>query len=173
MLHCRGEKAGWTAISPKIIYQILAGLKQMMIDKSPGAPKFLDRDEYCFRKLMYTCNSVYRDLHSQGIGTDVCHTPTFSSDNEKLWETGVLGDSTPKSSQQAVFFLCCKIFLYPWWRGAKKAGSFYGQNTQIATPMLKTALRTEVGEWCNNEWRTSVSHAMRFQKRFGNAWHFC
>ena len=24
--------------------------------------------------------------------------------------------------------------------------SFYGQNTQIATPMLKTALRTEVGE---------------------------
>lgn len=110
MLHCQGEKAGWTAISPKIIYQILAGLKQMMIDKSPGAPKFLDREKYCFRKLVYTCNSVYRDLHSQGIGADVRHTPTFSSDNEKLWETGVLGDSTPKSSQQAVFFYVVKIF---------------------------------------------------------------
>lgn len=102
--------------------------------QKPGAPKFLDREKYCFRKLMYTCNPVYRDLHSQGIGTDVRHTPTFSSDNEKLWETGVLGDSTPKSSQQAVFFLCCKNFLYPWWRGAKKAGPF--SVSMVRTPRL-------------------------------------
>lgn len=42
-------------------------------------------------------DSVYRDLHSQGIGTAVQHTPTFSSeDEEKLWETGCLVIPLPR-----------------------------------------------------------------------------
>ena len=76
-----------------------------MLDKKPDTPKFLDRHECGFRDLMRTCDSVYRDLHSKGIGTDVHHTLTFSAeDEEKLWETGVLGDASPKSLQRAVFY---------------------------------------------------------------------
>ena len=54
---------------------------------------------------------MYRDLHSQGVGTNVCHTPTFTpEEEEKLWLTGVLGTETPKALQRAVFFTIGKRF---------------------------------------------------------------
>ena len=95
----------------KIIKYILATLQWKMLDTNLNAVKFLDSSQSAFRELRRTCDTVYRDLHTQGIGATIHHTPTFSTEDEnKLWSTGVLGYSTPKSLQWAVFFYIGKRF---------------------------------------------------------------
>ena len=68
---------------PKTIHQLLAVLQRKMLHKKPDTPKFLNRHEFGFRDLMRMCDSVYKDLHSKGIGTDVCHTFTLSAEDEE------------------------------------------------------------------------------------------
>ena len=116
---------------PKTIHQLLAALQRKMLDKKPDTPKFLDRHECGFRDLMRTCDSVYRDLHSKGIGTDVRHTLTFSvEDEEKLWVTGVLGDASPKSLQRAVFYYIGKRFCVRGGEEQRKLGHSQFQRTE-------------------------------------------
>ena len=50
---------------------ILAGLQRYKLSKNPNAPKF---GETCFSEICGTCDTVYRDLCSKGIGAEVCHT---------------------------------------------------------------------------------------------------
>ena len=59
--------------------------------KQPTTPKFMDQNELVFTELHRTCDSVYRQLHSDGVGTDV------------LWSAGVPGINNPKSLQRAIF----------------------------------------------------------------------
>ena len=76
-----------------------------MLENNPDAMEFLDSKETNFCDLHHTCDVVYRDLHGQGIGTDVRHARVFSQEEEsKLWETGVLCITTPKSLQHVVFY---------------------------------------------------------------------
>ena len=78
----------------KTIQHIPVGLQRMTFDTNPDAIKFLDSSQSVFRELQCTCNTVYHDLHSQGTGATVCHTSTFSPDDEhKLWSTRVMGCS--------------------------------------------------------------------------------
>ena len=108
---------------PKTIQQLLAGLQRKMLDANPDAPRFMDRQESCFRDLTRTCDSVYRDLHSKGVGTSVRHTSIFSSEDEaKLWETGVLADTSPKSLQRAVFYYIGKRFCIRGGEEQRKLG---------------------------------------------------
>ena len=75
-----------------------------MLDENPKAVKFLDSSQSCFRDFRRTCDTVYRDLHSQGIGATMRRTAPFTADEENmLWSTGFLGCATPKSLQCAVF----------------------------------------------------------------------
>ena len=58
-----------------------------MLEDNPDAPKFMDRHDVRFRDLLHTCDSVYRELHSEGEGAHVKHTPFFSVEDEAtLWE---------------------------------------------------------------------------------------
>ena len=70
-----------------------------MLENNPDAMKFLDSKETAFRDLHHTCDVVYRDLHGQGIGTDVRHARVFLRKRKVIyaWETDVLGITTPKS----------------------------------------------------------------------------
>ena len=68
-----------------------------MLNKNPGSPKFLNRSESAFRDIHGTCDSVYRDLHSKGIGTEVKHASLITpEEEEKLWTTEILSVKTPK-----------------------------------------------------------------------------
>ena len=96
---------------PRTMHQILAGLQRHMLEISPNAAKFLDTNNTAFRELQGTCDTVYRQLHSQGVGTAVKHTVTFTAEEEeKLWSTGVMSILTPKSLQRAVFYYVGKHF---------------------------------------------------------------
>ncbi len=96
---------------PRSVHQILAGLQRKMLEKQPDAPKLLDSKEPAFSVLHRTCDTVYRNLHSQGIGTAVRHTPTFTPEEEsKLRTTDTIGCTTPKNLQRVVFFFIGKRF---------------------------------------------------------------
>ena len=66
----------------KTIQHILARLQRKMLDTIPDTIKFLDSSQSGFHELRCTCDTVYRDLHSQGNGANVRHMPTFSPDNK-------------------------------------------------------------------------------------------
>ena len=96
---------------PRTIHQILAGLQRYMLDKNPNAPKFLNKGEASFRDIRGTCDTVYRDLRSKGIGAEVRHAATISpEEEEKLWRSSVLSIANPKALQRAVFFYIGKCF---------------------------------------------------------------
>ena len=82
-----------------------------MLAKNPSTPKFLDKGETCFSEICGTCDIIYRDLRSKGIGVEVCHAPIITPEEEdKLWQSGVLSITNPKALQRCVFFYVGKCF---------------------------------------------------------------
>ena len=96
---------------PRSIHLILSALQRKMLETNPSAPTFFDKGSPLFAELRIVCDYTYRELHSDGVGCEVKHTRTFSSDEEdKLWESVIIGVDTPKSLQFAVFFYVGKFF---------------------------------------------------------------
>ena len=96
---------------PKTIHQLLCGLQRYMLDHTPDAPKFMDQKDVHFRDIRGTCDTVFRKLHSEGVGADTRHTPIITADEQdRLWSSGVLSDDNPQSLQYAVFFYVGKVF---------------------------------------------------------------
>ena len=55
-------------------------------------------------------DSLFRDLRTKNIGTNVKHAEAFTREEEMLWKKGVLGTTSPKSLINAVFYLNGKNF---------------------------------------------------------------
>ena len=53
-----------------------------MTDMSPSTPKFLDQSNPVYRDLDHTCDTMYQELHSQGVRTSVKSTATFLPEEE-------------------------------------------------------------------------------------------
>ena len=70
------------AYPPRTISQLLAALQRIMLEANPNASKFCNAHNTDFRDLTRTCDSVYRRLHSEGVGAVVRHTPTFSVEDD-------------------------------------------------------------------------------------------
>ena len=110
---------------PRSIHQLLAGLQRYILDNNPNFPKLLDKQQTCFRDIRGTCDTVYRDLRSQGIGAEVRHAPIITpNEEEKLWLTEVFNINNPKALQRAVFYYIEKCFLYSWGSGAEEPRTF-------------------------------------------------
>ena len=57
------------------------------------------------------CDLVFKRLHAKGIGTETKSTPVLSNHEEdKLWESGVIGLDTPIGLLKVVFFYNGKNF---------------------------------------------------------------
>ena len=101
-----------------------------MLDKNPCTPKFLNKEESCFRDIRGTCDSVYRGLRSKGIGAEISHTPLISDEEEtQLWKSEVLCTSTPKGLQRAVFYYVGKCFCI---RGGQEQRSLGPSNFKFS-----------------------------------------
>ena len=86
-------------------------MRRYILDKNPGSPKFHNRSESAFRDIHGTCDSVYRDLHSKGIGMEVKHGSLITpEEEEKQWTTEILSVKTPKALQRVVFYYIGKRF---------------------------------------------------------------
>ena len=81
-----------------------------MREINPNCPNFLDKKDVRFQQLHHSLDVHFNNLHSSGIGRQVNHAEVISKQEEnKLWESGVLGDSDPKSLQNAVFYTVGKM----------------------------------------------------------------
>ena len=75
-------------------------------------PNFLNKHDPRFAKLRNTMDTVFRDLRTEGVGAESKSTEILTKEEEnKLWDSGILGVSCPISLQRAVFFVlgkyCC------------------------------------------------------------------
>ncbi len=165
---------------PRSIHQILAGLQRYMVDKNPTSPKFLNKAETCFREIRGTCDSVYRDLRSKGIGAEVRHAPLITpEEEEKLWVSGVLSIKDPKALQRAVFFYIGKCFCIPCGQEQRNLGP--SNFKWIAKPnddphcvvYIEHGSKNRSGGLSDLRVETRNFHATPFQKAHPGAWYSC
>ena len=96
---------------PKTIHLLLCGLLRHMRNVNPGCPNFLDKKDSRFKKLHGTLDSHFHNLHSTGLGREVKHAHVLTKEDEdKLWSSGILGTTSPKALQNAVFYTVGKVF---------------------------------------------------------------
>ena len=78
---------------------------------NPNCPNFLDKKDNEFLSLHGAMDVVFHQLHSAGVGRDTKHARTLSiEDEQKLWQSGVMGTTTPAALQNATFFIVGKMF---------------------------------------------------------------
>ena len=99
---------------PKSIHQLLAGLQRYMLDKNPGAPKFLDKQETCFREIRGTCDTVYRDLRSKGVGAEVHHTHFHRRRGSKAVAVRDLDHQESQRFAEGCVLLHWEVLLHSW-----------------------------------------------------------
>ena len=105
------RKANGEIYPPSTIHQLLCGLLRHMRETVPGCPNFLNKQDSHFCHLHGTLDALFHKLHSNGIGVQVRHTEIITkAEEDKLWDSGVMGVSTPRSLQNAAFFVVGKMF---------------------------------------------------------------
>ena len=58
-----------------------------------------------FRQFHGTMETVFQQLHKDGIGAEIKHAAVISEEEEALlWKEGILGSSCPRALLRAVFF---------------------------------------------------------------------
>ena len=96
--------------TPHSLYLILSGLQRHVRKLRPLETINLFKDIH-YRPLKNVCDSVFKQLHQKGIGTETKETPVLSKDDkDELWNK-VFSLDTPKGLLQAVFFCNSKSFV--------------------------------------------------------------
>ena len=77
---------------------------------NPDCPNFLDKKDNHFKSFHSAMDSYFYNLYSNGIGRQVKRAIALSKDDEKkLWDSGVMGTTTPRALQNAAFFYVGKM----------------------------------------------------------------
>ena len=97
--------------TPRSLYLILSGLQRHMRKLRPLDTIDLFHDIH-YKPVKNVCDSVFKQLHQKGIGTETKETPVLSQDDEdELWKKAMNLDS-PIGLLRAVFFAMAKTFVY-------------------------------------------------------------
>ena len=103
---CKADSRDYT---PRSIYLLLAGLQRSIRSHSKEEINIFSDHE--FKELKKVCDTVFKQLHSKGIGSTTKSASVLGPEEEKkLWDTGVLSVSTPTGLLRAVFFYNGKNF---------------------------------------------------------------
>ena len=96
---------------PSTVYQLLSGLLRYIRETNPNCPNYLSKQDTHFQSLQHTLDAHFHKLHSKGIGVQVKHTEIITKEDEvKLWTSGAMGLDSPRSLQNAAFFIVGKMF---------------------------------------------------------------
>ena len=91
--------------TPRSISQLLAGIQRYIRRETDSGITLVNGKDPVFQPLHRLLDSLFRDLHAQGIGATRRRSSTLSKDDEdRLWSMGVLGVKTPEALINAVFF---------------------------------------------------------------------
>ena len=97
---------------PKTIYLLLCRLQRYMSEQKPKAFDIFDCDDQEFKVLLSRYENYFRELRSEGLGSQSKLTETISKvDEQKLWTTGILSTETLKGLLNGVFFYNGKNFV--------------------------------------------------------------
>ena len=103
------RKKDGTHYPPKTIQHSLMGIQRHIRLQKQSTINLVSDPE--FLPLRNLLDSLYRKLHSAGIGTSVKKTEVLSDeDEETLWASGVLNPDTPQGLLNCIFFLNGKNF---------------------------------------------------------------
>lgn len=103
------RKANGEEYTPRSLYLIQAGLQRHLRQVRPSEDLNIFQDA-SFKLLKNVCDSLFKRLHSKGIGTETKATPVISANEEdKLWESGVINMDTPQGLLRGVFFTMVSI----------------------------------------------------------------
>ena len=81
------------------------------IDES-RAPNIFASDNPAFKELHYTMDSLYKQLRSDGVGSEKHSAQPFTKEDEnRLWEQGVMGTRSPASLYELCFSTMARIFV--------------------------------------------------------------
>ena len=105
------RKANREYYPPSSLHQLLCGILRHMRETNPHCPNFLDKKDARFQQLHRSLDVHFNKLHSNGIGRQVKHAEIISkNDEQRLWESGLMGVSDPRALQNAVFYAVGKMF---------------------------------------------------------------
>lgn len=105
------RKKDGASYPPKTLYLLLCGLYRYMKEKKEHVLNIFNCEDPDFKKLFKTCDSYFRELRDDGVGSESSTTEALTKeDEEKLWVSKVLDPSNPKGLLNAVFFLNGKNF---------------------------------------------------------------
>ena len=77
-----------------------------MKEKKTDSFNIFDQTNNSFKMLRRTCDSLFRELRQEGVGSSSKSTEPITKDDEQLlWFSGQLDPSTPRGLLNAVFFL--------------------------------------------------------------------
>ena len=89
----------------------MSGLLRYMQGTNPNCPNYLNKQDTRLQPLQDTLDVHFHKLHSEGIGVQVKHTEIITKEDEvKLWTSGAMGLDSPRSLQNAAFFIVGKMF---------------------------------------------------------------
>ena len=91
---------------PSTIHLILCGLQTIMHRSSDSLFNVLDKKDVRFRGFRGTMETVFQQLHSEGVGVKRNHAQVISKEEEELlWVRQILGCHSPRAVVRAMIFL--------------------------------------------------------------------
>lgn len=98
------RKSDGSPYPPTSLRSLLCGLNHVL-QKNKAPFSVLDKADHRFRDILKTLDSLSSDLHRQGVGAVKQSAKVIDPVHEGLfWQKGLLGYSSPKTLQRAVFF---------------------------------------------------------------------
>ena len=94
------------------LHRLLCGTLRHIRSKNPTCPNSLDKKDSRFRDPLGTLDSYFHKLHSDGVGTQTKYAQMISySEEDKLWNKGVMDTKTPTGLLNPAFFVVGKMFV--------------------------------------------------------------
>ena len=91
--------------TPKLLLQILTNLQNYA--RSIDSGSFMCLKNPRFKRLHTVLDNITCKLHKEGVGTSKIQACTkTAAEEQQLWESGVIGTSTPSALLNSVFFYC-------------------------------------------------------------------
>ena len=104
------RKVDGTEYTPRTLYLLLIEIQRHIRKVNPSKSINIFQDVE-FKPLKHVCDSVFKRLHANGIGAETKATAVLSvTEEDKLWECGVMSLDTPVGLLNSVFFYNGKKF---------------------------------------------------------------
>ena len=104
------RKTDGSKYPPATIHHLLCGLLRHKREVNSGCLNILNKKDSRFKQLHGTLDVLLHKATFGGTGHEDKECRYFTLEEEKLWNSGVLSLSTPKTLQNAAFYTIGKMF---------------------------------------------------------------